>query len=311
MNIKKASFLQSTVFTRLNISKEIHNPVVFDEAYANGKSYGGSEPKIGVTYKNNNWILKYRKNRHGNLINNHISEYVGSKLFSTLGLETQIAELGVYKGNEIVGVRDFTNVNEVLVPHRGIGEGSTYSEERLAIYEYAEIEQDIINNKKLKDKDFVLRQFWRMFVVDAILGNFDRHGFNWGYLKDTRYNIYRIAPIFDCGSCLFPALLDEDIEKHLMDYDETRDRVYKFPTSQIKLNKRKSSYYDVINSQNFKGCIESVKWLKSVYDEKYLEQIINHDMISEKRQEFIKHIVSLRYHCIIEGGNFDDRYKSI
>ena len=41
--------------------------------------------------------------------------------------------------------------------------------------------------------------------MDALLGNFDRHGANWGFIKED--NKYTIAPIFDNGSCLFPNLV--------------------------------------------------------------------------------------------------------
>ena len=44
--------------------------------------------------------------------------------------------------------------------------------------------------------------------MDALLGNFDRHGANWGFIKED--NKYTIAPIFDNGSCLFPNLVDEE-----------------------------------------------------------------------------------------------------
>ena len=44
--------------------------------------------------------------------------------------------------------------------------------------------------------------------MDVVLGNFDRHGANWGFIKED--NKYTIAPIFDNGSCLFPNLVDEE-----------------------------------------------------------------------------------------------------
>ena len=47
-----------------------------------------------------------------------------------------------------------------------------------------------------------------MYIVDAFLGNFDRHGANWGFLKKN--NKYSLAPIFDNGSSLFPQMIDEN-----------------------------------------------------------------------------------------------------
>ena len=61
--------------------------------------------------------------------------------------------------------------------------------------------------------------------------------------KDNKYSL---APIFDNGSSLFPQLINEDEMKIILsDEDELNERVYKFPTSQIKLNDKKSSYFEV------------------------------------------------------------------
>lgn len=89
-----------------------------------------------------------------------------------------------------------------------------------------------------------------MYIVDALIGNFDRHGANWGFLKKD--NQYSLAPVFDNGSCLFPNLNDEDEMLKIINDEEQIDlRVYKFPTSQIKLNNNKSSYFEVISSLQF------------------------------------------------------------
>ena len=45
-----------------------------------------------------------------------------------------------------------------------------------------------------------------MFIVDALLGNFDRHNGNWGILVDEEKQTAEIAPVYDCGSCLYPQL---------------------------------------------------------------------------------------------------------
>lgn len=45
-----------------------------------------------------------------------------------------------------------------------------------------------------------------MFIVDALLGSFDRHNGNWGVLVDEERQTAEIAPIYDCGSCLYPQL---------------------------------------------------------------------------------------------------------
>ena len=99
--------------------------------------------------------------------------------------------------------------------------------------------------------------------MDALLWNFDRHGANWGFIKED--NKYTIAPIFDNGSCLFPNLVDEEEMKEIMKSEvETDKRIYKFPTFQVKLNGRKSSYFEVINSLQFEECNETLRLLKDL-----------------------------------------------
>ena len=97
-----------------------------------------------------------------------------------------------------------------------------------------------------------------MFIVDALIGNFDRHGGNWGFIK--RNNQYRIAPVYDNGSSLYPKLnTDEKLETVLSSEDEIDQRIYKFPTSHIKVKNRKSSYFEVISNLQFEACNDALK----------------------------------------------------
>ena len=138
-----------------------------------------------------------------------------------------------------------------------------------------------------------------MFVVDALIGNFDRHGSNWGFLKKD--NKYIIAPIFDNGSCLFPQMVDEEMMNEIMNSeDETNKRIYNFPTSQIKLNDRKSSYYEVINSLLFKECNEAVIKICKLYNEEKINKLIDSiDFISKKHKDFYKYMIKQRYEKIL------------
>ena len=61
-------------------------------------------------------------------------------------------------------------------------------------------EQPAIDPKELEER------FWDMFIVDALIGNWDRHNGNWGVLYDTVRDMVALAPVFDCGSCLYPQL---------------------------------------------------------------------------------------------------------
>lgn len=125
-----------------------------------------------------------------------------------------------------------------------------------------------------------------MYIVDALLGNFDRHGANWGFLKKN--NKYSLAPIFDNGSSLFPQMIDENEMKLIIsNEDEINKRVYTFPTSQIKLHNKKSSYFEVISSLEFLECNKALNKIYNRINLKNIFALINDINISDI-QNFIK-----------------------
>ena len=83
-----------------------------------------------------------------------------------------------------------------------------------------------------------------MFVVDAFLGNFDRHNGNWGFLVNPVTNNAEIAPTFDFGSCLLPQADDEIMRRVINDKAERDARIYNFPASALKENGKKIGYVD-------------------------------------------------------------------
>ena len=136
-------------------------------------------------------------------------------------------------------------------------------------------------------------------MVDAWIGNFDRHGANWGFLKKD--NRYRIAPIYDNGSSLFPKLnTDDKLQRILESEEEMNKRIYQFPTSQILLDKRKSSYYEVINSLQFAECNAAVCRLYHRIDMDWVERFINETPgLSDIRKKFYITMLDKRYEKMI------------
>ena len=65
---------------------------------------------------------------------------------------------------------------------------------------------EAINEQTLYPADELRTFFWDMFIADAFLGNFDRHNGNWGLLVNEAEQSVEIAPVYDCGSCLYPQL---------------------------------------------------------------------------------------------------------
>ena len=271
----------------------------FSEYELNGKYYGGSERKEGISVDGENYMIKFQKHTAFGKRNNHVSEFIGSHIFEICGFETHKTYLGYRHGEEVVACKDFNVQGKQFVPFNDVGESTLDQDKETYQYDYEDIMEMLRDNSKLTNVKETISMFWRIYIMDALLGNFDRHGANWGFLKED--NKYTIAPIFDNGSCLFPNLVDEaEMEEIMKSEVETDKRIYKFLTSQIKLNGRKSSYFEVINSLQFEECNEALRYVVAKLDMNKAEKLINETpLISETQRLFYKHILTARYDKIL------------
>lgn len=265
--------------------------------------YSGAERKIGITIHGEDHIIKFRKKTEFGTRNNHISEYLGCKIIESFGLKVQSVYLGTYDGEEVVAIKDFVNKDQQFVAFNDVGESSIEEDRETFQYSYEDITKALLANNKLQDPRVTIRQFWDMYILDALLGNFDRHGGNWGFVKEN--NVYSLAPIFDNGSCLFPNMTDEDEMQKIIDSrEETEKRVYTFPTSQILLRGQKSSYYEVISSLAYPECNAALKRMFRQFKPEKIERIIdNTEFISDIQKEFYKHMTLQRFRLIMKESH--------
>ncbi len=266
------------------------------------KYYGGSERKIGVIISGSEYMLKFQKVTAFGTRYNHISEHLGSRIFEMAGIPAQETFLGTYKGESVVACRNFIEHGEHFVPFNDVGESSLDQEKERYQYTYSDIMRMLSENSKLTEVEETIDVFWKIFIVDAFLGNFDRHGGNWGFLK--KENRYRLAPVFDNGSCLFPNMTDEsDMIRIMNSADETNMRIYGFPTSQIKLNGNKSSYFEVINSLSFPECNKALVEIFNKIDMTKITELISQtEEITEVHKEFYCNMLTVRYNKILKAS---------
>jgi hypothetical protein len=267
----------------------------------NNHFYSGSEDKIGIVIDGQNFIAKFQKNTEIGLIDNHYSEFLGSHIFSALGINTQETRLGLYKGKECVLMRDFTSKNEQFVPFNDVGDSTLDEDKDHFHYSYDDIMTMLEANRKLIEVKETISFFWDMYLVDALIGNFDRHGGNWGFLKKDDH--YRVAPVFDNGSSFFPRLNNDDSLKEVLSNEkEMSKRIFTFPTSQIRLGNRKSSYFEVISSLKFPECNKAILRIVPKVHLQDLNAFI--DSIpdwSNTRKDFYKTILKMRFYGLLRG----------
>lgn len=261
--------------------------------------FTGSEKKIGVFVEGSRYMLKFQKKDQLGLRNNHISEFLGSSIFSMLGVKAQETMLGTYNGEYVIACRVFTDEHSHFVPFNDVGESSWDQDTESMQYTYDDIMCLLKSNKKLTAVEETIDTFWDIFIIDGLLGNFDRHGSNWGFLKND--NRYSVAPVFDNGSCLYPRMTDELMMAKLIDSEEmTAEHIYRFPTSKILLDGKKSSYFDVISSLRFDECNRALLRIFPKIDLFSIDELIDSiDIISDIQKKFYKHMIRARYERIL------------
>ena len=147
----------------------------------------------------------------------------------------------------------------------------------------------------------LLDHFWNVFVADALLGNFDRHNGNWGFLVSPGGRDISLAPVYDCGSCLLPQADERVMREVLSDEKALAARVYQFPTSAIKVSGRKINYYDFLTTTENADCRRAVERIGSRVDlDKIGALIDNTPYISELQKEFYRRYVAARFERILQ-----------
>lgn len=231
------------------------------------KSYAGANgSKIAVVYNDALYMLKFpgaaRLNQELSYANGCISEYLGSHIFALAGIPAQETLLGTYmlNGKEkiVVACKDFTAPGLVLQDFTSLKNTVLSSESNGTGTELSDI-LEAIEHQTMVDSNLLMRHFWDVFIVDALIGNWDRHNGNWGFLYNTVTDEVQIAPIFDCGSCLFPQADEAIMQAVLDDPAEKELRIFERPLSAIRENGQKLNYFDFISSLKNPDCNAALK----------------------------------------------------
>ena len=270
-------------------------------------NYKGSEKKKTLIYENKKYLVKFpdpirEKNKNISYINNAFSEYIGSNIFKIIGFSTQNTILGIYKYNEkekiVCACEDFTDSNKTLYEFENLAL-STNPDKKIET-ELSDIlnvldENKIINSTKIKEK------FWDMFIIDALIGNTDRHNGNWGFLVDNQTKEVEFAPIYDCGSCLNPMIDDNEMEK--LKENEIKNLAINC-YSCLKENGKKINYMTYIRNTKNEECHKAIiRVFKDINIIKINSFIDGVSCMSNIRKEFYKKIINIRYKMIEEVYN--------
>lgn len=275
--------------------------------------YGGAScRKVGITLNGENYLLKLPGSLKGrelkNIIlsysNGPVCEFLGSKIFSMLGMPVHEVKLG-RRGDKIVALcKDFTSISCRLSEFREIkatyepaffnekgeetdGTGGSI-DEALVVLRNHPIFQYVPNAESM---------FWDMFIVDALIGNPDRNNGNWGVLVGDN-KVLGMAPVYDNGNCFNDKWDDNKIMKFMSDEKLFLNEAFKGKVCYFINSKgRKINPFIYLEKDVCDLGVERLLHMSKKIDEckteiySFIDQIT---IISSERQEFYKKLVEFR-----------------
>jgi len=273
------------------------------------KLYGGANgSKRCIIYNGEPYMVKFPPhptiNQDMSYTNSCISEYLGCHIFNSVGIKAQETLLGIYRvsGAEkvVVACKDFTPPGVVIHDFASLKNQVIETSREGRGTDLASILASI-NEQTIFDSQKLTEHFWNIFIVDALIGNWDRHNGNWGFLYDTLHDTHELAPIYDCGSALYPQMDLSLMKMVLAEKQEMELRVYERPLSAIMQDGKKIKYFSFISSLQEPGCNEALKRIVPKINMNQIFEIIDSTpYISELQKTFYKEILSLRKERILD-----------
>lgn len=281
-------------------------------------NYGGSDQKRGIIYKNERYMLKMadritdnnRNSLNSSYSNSVYSENICCEILKGLGFDVQETLLGFVTDKNgdnkpVVACRNFVPDGYSLVDFRAIEDALLIDRKAGKIPRITDIYEIMKEENAYFSKEtgaIALQKYWDTFILDAMLGNFDRHANNWAYFIRNDGTELKFAPIYDCGSCLYPQMSDNAIPDVLASQKAIEMRIDKFPTAALELqDKTKVNYKDYINSLQNPDCTAALLRVYPKIDMNVIEKIINgNHVISNVRKNFYTVMIQNRIEIILK-----------
>ena len=290
----------------------------FEQKYE--REYGGnSGRKKDIEFEGERWFLKFPGNIREQVndisySNSAVSEYIGSHIYESLGIDVHETRLGIYGNKCVVACKDFTRADELPITEFGKLKttfvpaflDSQGNETNGNGTDLEEIIQTLEEHPVLSRLPELKERFWDMFVVDAWIGNNDRNNGNWGLIKNISGE-QRISPVYDNGGALLPKTSDVKMERILSDPHLLQNIVYAGYSCVFELNGHRINPLKYINEMGNDQCNAAVKRIAPHIDLADIEKIIQEipreyngvEILSDTAKKLYTKILHERYSQII------------
>lgn len=284
----------------------------------NDRQYKGTYEKFGATINKIPCIVKFPLDGSMNVY----SEYIASNFIRKLGVYCQEVHFGIYYGQLVNVIVDFTAKDGSELHTLGDIIKSSKDDDSSVEDSDKDIEFYIDHYLKMPNirKELAKQQFWDMIICDAILGNIDRHVGNLGFL--SKNGKHTLAPLYDNGNIIFYgayAIIDEYrnplTRKELMHkciHDEKKPFYnIKKPDGSVT-----NDYYEMFTGLSVdRPFAKAVRRFKSKFTWQNIFEVIH--KVADKTYLPIDYInfcveyVTIRYRCIVLRDDFDTAFNEV
>ena len=248
----------------------------FDILEPSGISYGGhGGSKRGIIIDGERWFLKYPKSTKSMNVEGlsysttPLSEYLGSHIYESIGLNTHDTKLGIANGKIVVACKDFLNFKEAIFDYNSIK--NEYDEKVEKAIEDLSSTSSIDSNNDIEEVLLIMekkpyfksnkelkQRFWDMFVIGAFISNNDRNEGNLGLVMDKETKELRIAPVFDNGAAFYNKSSNEKLNSIYDNPTKFKQSVYNSAISIYRKDGKQINPLKFIETMNNAECDEAI-----------------------------------------------------
>lgn len=237
------------------------------------------------------------KNRELSYINNSLSEYIGCRVYKSVGIPVQDTYLGIYtteEGKDKIAClcRDFANDGIVLHEAEKLELSSdsisSEPEKNITLPLVRNIIDDAIKDPQKAEQTW--NRYCDRIIVDSLIGNTDRHNGNWGIAEYPDGSI-DIAPVFDCGSSFSSLLEDDELTPNIA----RREALTAMSAIRDENTGRKIPYAELIDGYD-PDIENALKRIVPSINLSDIEKIVDDiPYISDERKQFYTSLTDIRY----------------
>ncbi len=161
-----------------------------------------------------------------------VTEYLLNRLGTVFGLEMADSRLCIINGQLRFLSRYFLRKNEELVHGAEIFAGYMEDLAFVESIEQANLSRELFTLQFVEkavekafpsEEQYIMRDLVRLLLYDALVGNNDRHFYNWAVIRSIYSNApARFSPIYDTARGLFWNVSDERLEMRMQQKDVSR-----------------------------------------------------------------------------------------